>query len=57
MTSQEESAGQQQLSRAEVAKNNSLDSLWCIVDHCVYDLTDFVDAHPGGSVVRLNECP
>jgi alkylation response protein AidB-like acyl-CoA dehydrogenase len=25
--------------------------LWCIVDHKVYDLTDFVDAHPGGSVV------
>jgi len=51
MTSQQESEGQQQLSRDEVAKNNTLDSLWCIVDHRVYDLTDFVDAHPGGSVV------
>lgn len=39
------------ISRDEVAKNNTLDSLWCIVDHKVYDLTDFVDAHPGGSVV------
>lgn len=58
------------LTREEVAKNNSEDSLWCIgawvtaglslqsltpagflVDHRVYDLTDFVDAHPGGSVV------
>jgi len=51
MASQQESGGQQQLSRDEVAKNNTLDSLWCIVDHRVYDLTDFVDAHPGGSVV------
>jgi hypothetical protein len=41
----------QKLTRDEVAKNNTEDSLWCIVDHKVYDLTDFVDAHPGGSVV------
>ncbi|KAB8261004.1 acyl-CoA dehydrogenase/oxidase [Aspergillus pseudonomiae] len=38
-------------SRAEVAKHASEDSLWCIIDHRVYDLTDFLDAHPGGSVV------
>ncbi|KAK5161574.1 hypothetical protein LTR04_004166 [Oleoguttula sp. CCFEE 6159] len=38
-------------SRDEVAKNNNEESLWCIVDHRVYDLTDFIDAHPGGSVV------
>jgi hypothetical protein len=38
-------------SRAEVSQNNSEDSLWCIIDHKVYDLTDFLDAHPGGSVV------
>lgn len=34
-----------------MAKNNTEDSLWIIVDHKVYDVTDFVDAHPGGSVV------
>ncbi|KAL4898083.1 acyl-CoA dehydrogenase/oxidase [Aspergillus ambiguus] len=38
-------------SRAEVAQHTSEDSLWCIIDHRVYDLTDFLDAHPGGSVV------
>jgi hypothetical protein len=38
-------------SRGQVAKNNTEDSLWCIVDHKVYDLTDFLDAHPGGNVV------
>jgi alkylation response protein AidB-like acyl-CoA dehydrogenase len=39
------------LTREEVAKNNNEDSLWCIIDHKVYDLTDFLDAHPGGNVV------
>jgi alkylation response protein AidB-like acyl-CoA dehydrogenase len=39
------------LTRDAVAKHNTPDDMWCIVDHKVYDLTDFVDAHPGGSVV------
>ncbi|KAJ4384602.1 hypothetical protein N0V86_000202 [Didymella sp. IMI 355093] len=39
------------LTRDAVAKHNTPEDLWCIVDHKVYDLTDFVDAHPGGSVV------
>lgn len=39
--------------RAEVAKHNTEDSLWFVVDSKVYDVTDFVDAHPGGeSVLR-----
>jgi alkylation response protein AidB-like acyl-CoA dehydrogenase len=41
-------------SREEVAKHNNAEDLWCIIDHRVYDLTDFVDAHPGGNVV-LNQ--
>ncbi|KAK5074158.1 hypothetical protein LTS08_005116 [Lithohypha guttulata] len=39
------------ITRDEVAKNNTEDSLWTIVDHKVYDLTDFLEAHPGGNVV------
>ncbi|PKS07691.1 hypothetical protein jhhlp_006299 [Lomentospora prolificans] len=39
--------------RNEVAKHTTDDSLWCIIDSIVYDLTDFLDAHPGGeSVLR-----
>ncbi|KAK4936242.1 hypothetical protein LTR10_022829 [Elasticomyces elasticus] len=40
-----------EISRDEIAQNDSRDSLWCIIDAKVYDLTDFADAHPGGSVV------
>jgi hypothetical protein len=39
------------LTREAVSSHNNADDLWCIIDHKVYDLTDFVDAHPGGSVV------
>ncbi|KAJ2898145.1 hypothetical protein MKZ38_004145 [Zalerion maritima] len=37
--------------RDEVAKHNTEDSCWFIVDSKVYDVTDFVDAHPGGEAV------
>jgi alkylation response protein AidB-like acyl-CoA dehydrogenase len=47
----EEEADVKVLTRKSVLQNNSSDSLWCIIDHKVYDLTDFQDAHPGGSVV------
>ncbi|KAF9731519.1 hypothetical protein PMIN06_009933 [Paraphaeosphaeria minitans] len=39
------------LTREAVASHNAPDDLWCIIDHKVYDLSDFTDAHPGGSVV------
>jgi hypothetical protein len=32
-------------------QHNTEEDLWTIIDHKVYDLTDFIDAHPGGSVV------
>ena len=34
--------------REEIAKHASVDDLWVIIDDKVYDLTDYVDEHPGG---------
>ncbi|EMF14810.1 acyl-CoA dehydrogenase [Sphaerulina musiva SO2202] len=39
------------LTRQEVAKHTSEDDIWLIVDHQVYDVSDFLEAHPGGEVV------
>ena len=40
-------------SRDEVRSHTTDSSLWCIIDSTVYDLTDFLPAHPGGeSVLR-----
>lgn len=39
------------LTRQEVSRHSTEDDLWIIIDHKIYDISDFVDAHPGGSVV------
>ncbi|KAK4113508.1 acyl-CoA dehydrogenase NM domain-like protein [Canariomyces notabilis] len=37
--------------RAEVAKRKTEDSVWFIIDTVVYDVSEFLDAHPGGEAV------
>lgn len=37
--------------RDEVAKHNTEDSVWFIIDAKVYDASEFLDAHPGGEAV------
>lgn len=38
-----------QFSAKEVSEKKTDDALWVIVDGGVYDVTKFVDEHPGGS--------
>ncbi|GBE80753.1 FMN-dependent dehydrogenase-domain-containing protein [Sparassis latifolia] len=41
------------ISGQEVAEHNSRESCWIIVHGRVYDVTDFLDEHPGGSKIIL----
>ncbi|KAI1270622.1 acyl-CoA dehydrogenase/oxidase [Xylariaceae sp. FL1019] len=38
-------------SKDEIAKHNTEDSTWIIIDSKVYDVSEFLDAHPGGESV------
>lgn len=46
-------ANEQIISGKEVAKHNTRESCWIIVHGKVYDVTDFLDDHPGGSKIIL----
>ena len=35
----------------EVARHNKVDDLYVIIDSNVYDLTKFLDLHPGGGAI------
>ncbi len=41
---------------AEVEKHNSKESCWSVIRGKVYDLTDWINKHPGGADKILNIC-
>jgi L-lactate dehydrogenase (cytochrome) len=41
------------LKAAEVAKHNTRESCWVIVQGRVYDVTDFLEDHPAGPSIIL----
>ena len=43
--------------RDEIARHASVDDLWVIIDDKVYDLTDYVDEHPGGCLLYTSPSP
>ncbi|GAA6000530.1 hypothetical protein JCM10207_008056 [Rhodosporidiobolus poonsookiae] len=45
--------GLSSFSKEEVGKHNKEGDLWVIIDSAVYDLSRFVDLHPGGAHVLL----
>uniref|UniRef100_A0A0N5APA1 Cytochrome b5 n=1 Tax=Syphacia muris TaxID=451379 RepID=A0A0N5APA1_9BILA len=42
-------------SREEVKIHNNVNSCWMIIDNKVYDITKFLDEHPGGCEVLLEQ--
>ncbi|KAI7880060.1 cytochrome b5 [Lichtheimia hyalospora FSU 10163] len=39
----------------EIAKHNKREDLWMVIEGKVYDITPFVDEHPGGEEVLIDE--
>ena len=54
-TSSSESA-YEAISMSEVAEHNSSDDCWSAINGKVYNLTDWIDKHPGGSVIIKSLC-
>ena len=48
------SGGPQNYSKAEVAVHNKPNDCWIIIDKKVYDLSHFIEEHPGGTAVIEN---
>ncbi len=40
--------------REEVAKHNKEEDAWIIIDNTVYDVTGYVEIHPGGDTILNN---
>jgi cytochrome b involved in lipid metabolism len=40
--------------KEEVAEHNTEEDLWIIIDAKVYDVTDYLEEHPGGEAIMRN---
>ncbi|PSN44710.1 hypothetical protein C0J52_11836 [Blattella germanica] len=57
LVSQSVDMGEVQLySLDEVRAHKSKESAWCVYENGVYDVTKFLDQHPGGADQLLDEC-
>lgn len=44
------------LSKAELAKHNFDQSCWLLISGKIYDVTSYINGHPGGRAEILNSC-
>lgn len=49
-------ADSEAITMADVEANADTDSCWAVIDGTVYDLTDWIDEHPGGPARIQNLC-
>ncbi|KAI5863618.1 FMN-dependent dehydrogenase-domain-containing protein [Durotheca rogersii] len=43
------------LSAAEVSKHKSISSCWIVIDNKVYDVTPYLEEHPGGTAILVKQ--
>ncbi len=55
-TSAEPSAGVEGITLAEVAQHATREDCWTVIDGTVYDLTQYMQPHPGGAGALSNLC-
>ncbi|XP_076038191.1 cytochrome b5 isoform X2 [Oratosquilla oratoria] len=55
MVSEEVPEGTKVYTLAEVAEHRNQDSCWVVIHDNVYDVTKFLDEHPGGEEVLLEQ--
>ena len=52
--SSSKSSSSKEIGFAELCRHNKVDDLWLAIDGIVYDVTPFMDDHPGGGDIMLS---
>jgi cytochrome b involved in lipid metabolism len=55
-TSTDPTTGVEGITLAEIAKHSTKDDCWTAIDNTVYDLTPYIQKHPGGAGALANLC-
>ena len=53
-SSSKSSSSKEEIGFAELCRHNKVDDLWLAIDGIVYDVTPFMDDHPGGGDIMLS---
>ena len=53
-SSSKSSKSSKEIGFAELCRHNKVDDLWLAIDGIVYDVTPFMDDHPGGGDIMLS---